>query len=189
MSPLRRFLQIVYALVLVVAIGTIGYMTIEGWSFLDAIYMTIITISTVGYSEVAELSNAGRIFSIVLIIIGVGVMLYTLTTVVQYIIEGNLANILWRRRMNEKIAKLKDHIILCGYGRVGTEVARVFEEEGVLFVVIDPDAEALGGAALNGHLYLQGSATSDETLKEVGIDKARGLVAAAGSDADNVFIT
>jgi len=91
--------------------------------------------------------------------------------------------------MNERITKLRDHIILCGYGRVGTEVARAFEEEGVPFVVIDPDAEAVGGAAFNGYLYLQGSATSDDVLKEAGVERARGLVAAAGSDADNVFIT
>jgi len=189
MSPLRRFLQIVYAFLLVVAIGIIGYMVIEGWSFLDALYMTVITISTVGYKEVADLSAAGRVFSILLIIGGVGIMFYILTTMVQYVIEGNLANIIWRRRMKEKISKLKDHIILCGYGRVGTEVARVFQAEGTPFVIIDPDQEAIGRAAFEGYLYLQGNATSDELLKEAGIDRSRALVAAVGSDADNVFIT
>jgi voltage-gated potassium channel len=189
MSPLRRFLQIVFAFLLVVAVGIIGYMIIEGWSFLDALYMTVITISTVGYKEVADLSVAGKVFSIALIIGGVGIMFYILTIMVQYIIEGNIANIMWRRRMKEGISKLKDHIIVCGYGRLGTEVARVFENEGTPFVVIDPDQEAIGRAAFEGHLYLQGNANSEEILKEAGIDRARALVVAVGSDADNVFIT
>jgi len=189
MSPRWRFLGVIYALLLVLAIGIIGYMTIEGWSFLDALYMTVITLSTVGYEEVADLSVAGRVFSIVLIISGVGVMLYTLTTIVQYITEGNLANILGRRRMKEKISKLKDHIILCGYGRVGTEVARVFEDEMTPFVIIDTDQEAINKATFNRYLCLQGNGTSDEILKEAGIGRARGLVAATGSDADNIFIT
>jgi voltage-gated potassium channel len=189
MSPLRRFLQISYALLVVVAAGVIGYMAIEGWSFIDALYMTVISLSTVGYKEVAELSTAGRVFTIVLIVGGVGVMFYTLTSIVQYVVEGNLANILWRRRMEEKISKLREHIILCGFGRVGTEVARVFAEEGTRFVVIDPDPDAIGRAAFQGYPYLQGNATSDEILRSAGIERAQALVAAAGDDADNVFIT
>jgi len=124
----------------------------------------------------------------VLIVIGVGVIFYALTTMVQYIIEGNLANILGRRRMKEKIAKLRDHIIVCGYGRVGREVARVFQEEKSPFVVIDYDKEAIAKAAEDGYLHLAGNATNDDILKEAGILQARGLVAATGSDADNVFI-
>jgi len=189
MSPSRRILQIVYALIIVVAIGIVGYMTIEGWSFLDSLYMTITTLSTVGYKEVHELSFSGRIFTIVLIIGGVGIMFYGLTTVVQYVIEGNIANILRRRPVKEKIAKLKDHIIVCGYGRVGREVARVFESEGSSFIIIDPDPQAITKAANDGYLFVQGNATNDEVLKEAGIERARALVAAAGDDADNVFIT
>jgi len=188
-SPLRRFLQIIYALLLVIAIGVIGYRIIEGWPFLDTLYMTVITLSTVGYNEVGHLSTAGRIFSIFLIISGVGVMLYTLTTVVQYIVEGNLRNVWGRRRMQEKISKLKDHIVLCGYGRVGKEAARVFEQENTPFVVIDPSHEAIATAIAQGHMCLQGDATSDDMLKNAGILQARGLVAATGSDADNLFIT
>ncbi len=114
MNPRQRFLQVIYALHLVVALGVIGYMTIEGWSFLDALYMTVITLSTVGYSEVYDLSAAGRVSSIVLIIGGVGVMLYTLTYLVRYFSEGRFTNILGRHRMKEKISKLKRHIILYG---------------------------------------------------------------------------
>jgi len=109
-----RFLRILYALLFILTLGVIGYMFIEGWTFLDALYMTVVTISTVGYEEVHVLTQAGRIFTILLIIGGVGVMLYTLTAFVQYLLEGNLANMLGRRRMKERIGKLKNHIILCG---------------------------------------------------------------------------
>lgn len=189
MSFLRRFLRVIFALLLVIAVGVIGYMAIEGWSFLDALYMTVITLSTVGYSEVHDLSTAGRVFSVVLIIGGVGVMFYTLTTIVQYLTEGHLANILGRRRMKEKLSKLKGHVILCGYGRVGQEVARAFESEGTSFVVVDLDQEAVAKSADDGYLSLQGDATSDDVLNEARIHQARGLVAAAGSDADNIYIT
>ena len=116
MNLRQRFLWVIYALLLVITIGIIGYMTIENWSFLDALYMTVFTVSTVGYAEVHALSAVGRVFSIVLIIGGVGVMLYTLTTLVQYFIEGRFTNISGRHWIKEKIANLKGHIILCGYG-------------------------------------------------------------------------
>jgi len=189
MSTRRRFIIIVSALVIIVSIGVIGYEIIEGWSFIDALYMTVITLSTVGYGEVHHLSTAGRIFSIVLIISGVGAMLYTLTTIVQYILEGGFGDILGRRRMKEKIASLKRHVILCGYGKVGHEVARVFESEGTPFIIVEIDQETVSKAVENGYLCIQGNATSDDVLKEAGIERARALVAALGSDADNLYIT
>lgn len=189
MSTRRRFIIIISALVIIVSIGIIGYEIIEGWSFVDALYMTVITLSTVGYGEVHDLSTAGRIFSTVLIVSGVGAMLYTLTTIVQYILEGGFGSILGRRRMKEKIASLKRHVILCGYGKVGHEVARVFESEGTPFIIIEMDQETVSKAVDNGYLCIQGNATSDEVLKEAGIERARALVAALGSDADNLYIT
>ena len=119
-----------------VGAGTIGYMTIEGWSLPDAVYMTIITISTVGFEEVHALSETGRAFSITLIIGGTFIMLYTLTTLVQYILEGHLVSIWGRRRMKDRISRLRNHVILCGYGQVGREVAAVFAGEGTPFVVV-----------------------------------------------------
>ena len=189
MTQRRRLLTIVYVLIGIVAAGVIGYMLIEGWSFLDALYMTIITISTVGYQEVAPLSTAIKIFSVVLIVVGVGAMLYTLTTVVQYLLEGHLANIWGRRRMKDRITRLKDHVILCGHGLVGREVARAFVAEGVQFVVIERDPTALAAVTEKEYPYVEGDATLDEMLEAAGIARARALVAAVGSDADNVYVT
>jgi voltage-gated potassium channel len=164
-------------------------MIIEGWSFLDSLYMTIITISTVGFNEVHHMTSGGRIFSIVLIIGGVGSALYIFSSVISYLIEGHFRITFGRRRMRNRIAKLKEHFILCGYGRVGHEIARVFDEEGVPFVVIDNDDNTIARLEEDGYLYIHGDATDDTILTEAGIAKARGLVAAVGTDTDNTYIT
>jgi len=189
MSLRRRFQLGLSGLILVVCLGVVGYMTIEGWSFFDALYMSVVTLSTVGFEEVHDLSTAGRAFSIFLIVTGTGVMLYTLTTVVQYLLEGHLVSIWGRRRMKERISKLKDHVILCGYGLVGREVARVFRSEGTPFVVIEKEPAVVALAAEHEYLCLEGNATSDDMLVEAGIQRARALVTALGSDADNVYVT
>jgi voltage-gated potassium channel len=186
---MRRLAWSICALVLIVIIGVIGYEVIEGWSFIDALYMTITTITTVGFMEIHPLSFAGRIFTILLIIGGVGGALYILTTVGQYILEGQFGITMGRRRMKTKIAKLKGHFILCGYGRVGQEIAQAFSEEGAPFVIIDNDGQQAAKAETDGYLCLFADATSDEVLKEAGIKQARGLVAAVASDTDNTYIT
>jgi voltage-gated potassium channel len=184
---LRRLLLAIYVFVIIVAIGVIGYMVIEGWSFLDAIYMTITTITTVGFREVHPLSEAGRIFSIFLIIGGVGGALYILTTIMGHFIEAQFD--LGRRRMKNKISKIKNHYILCGYGRVGEAIAQTFSEEGTPFVIISNNEEHVAKAEKEGYLAIFGDATSDDVLEEAGIKRARGLVSAVGSDTDNTFIT
>ena len=189
MSPIRRLFWGVCVLVIIIAAGVIGYVVIEDWSFVDALYMTIITVTTVGYDEVHPLTTTGRIFSIFLIVGGVSGALYALSGIAGYIIEGHLGTTLGRRRMERTIAKLKEHFILCGYGRVGQEIARIFTEEGVPFVIIDKDQESIATAEKDGYLYVLGDATSDEVLKEAGIERARGLVIAVGNDADSVYIT
>jgi voltage-gated potassium channel len=189
MNLQNRLIRVAVILAVIVAGGTIGYMLIEGWSFLDALYMTITTITTVGYDEVHPLSDAGKTFSIFLIVGGVGGALYTLTTVVGYFVEGQFGSTLGRRQMKNRIARLKDHFIICGYGRVGQEVARTFTGEGMPFVVIDSSPERIAQAEKDGCPYLLANATEDEVLKEAGIEKARGLVAAVGGDVDNTYIT
>lgn len=185
----RRLLWLLTAFASILIVGTGGYMIIEGWSFLDAIYMTVTTITTVGYEEVHPLSTAGRIFSIVLIIGGMGGAFYALYGTVEYILSGYFRNTLWRRRMKARIAELKNHFILCGYGKVGQEIARSFAEEGVPFVVIDKSPETTASFEQAGYLYLIGDATSDDVLREAGIEQARGLVSAVDSDAENTYIT
>ncbi len=177
------------AILAIIVIGTIGYLIIEHWSFIDSIYMTITTLSTVGFQEVHKLSTAGRIFTMVLILVGTGTMLYAATAVVQYLLEGNLGNIIGRRRMKTEIAKLKGHTILCGYGKVGKEVAHVFKDEKTPFVVIEQDEKACNRATTDGFLCVNMNAANDEGLKEAGIMSAKALVAALGSDADNLYVT
>lgn len=184
-----KFIRIAIALVAVVGMGTLGYVLVERWSWFDALYMTIVTLSTVGFQEVHALSVAGRVLTMGLVVVGVGVMLYAATTAVQYVIEGNLGSILGRRRMREDIAKLKEHIILCGYGKIGQEVAQVLREEGVKFVVVESSREIADSAIADGCLTVHGDATTDEALKEAGIKTSRALIAALGSDADNLYVT
>ncbi len=188
MEPQKRLRRGIIILASIIAAGTIGYMLIEGWSPSDAIYMTVITISTVGYSEVHPLSAAGRIFSIILIIGGVSGALFVFSALVEYALAGRFGVARRRRQMKAKIANLKDHIILCGYGRVGEDIARTFSEEGVPFVIIDSRPDNITLAEEQGYLSLLGDATSDKMLLEAGIERARALVAAIGSDADNTYI-
>ena len=189
MSPTRRLIWGVVFLAAVIMSGVVGYMIIEGWVFIDALYMTVITITTVGYGEVHPLTAAGQIFSVFLIVGGVGGGLYVLSVIAGYVVEGHLRVMLGRRRMQANIAKLKDHFILCGYGRVGREVASIFAEENVPFIVIDKDEASIADAEKDGRLYIMADATDDEVLKEANIAKARGLIVAVGSDADCLYIT
>jgi len=185
----QRILPALYVLAITIVSGVTGYMVIERWSFIDALYMTILTITTVGYGEVQPLSQSGKVFSIVLMAGGVGGVLYTLSLFIQYLLEGQFGITLRRRRMKTEIAKQKEHVILCGYGRMGREIAHTFNDKGIDFVVIENSQEDAAKAGEDGCLCLQGDATNDEVLKEARIESARGLVAAVGSDVDNTFIT
>jgi len=191
MSILRvgRLRIAISALIATFIIGTVGYWLIEGWSLLDSLYMTAITISTVGYSEVGPLSSGGRVFSILLIVFGVGIMFYTVTLVFAYVAEGQFGTTLWRRRMKERIEELKDHYIVCGYGRVGREVTLHIKENQVPFVVIEKEQAHVDLAVKEDCLCIKGDVTSDEVLKQAGIEKARALIASVGQDVDNVYVT
>jgi voltage-gated potassium channel len=189
MSPLKRLIWGIIALAVIIVTGTVGYLLIEGWSFLDSLFMTITTITTVGYDEVHPLSDGGRIFTSLLIVGGVGGALYTLTAIVAYVVEGEFGTTIGRRQMKNKIGKLKEHFIICGYGRVGQEIANVFIEEQVPFVVIDNNHDKIVQADEGNRLYLFADATNDEVLKEAGIESARGLVVAVDGDAESTYIT
>jgi len=185
-KKLRRGLIILGSIIVA---GTIGYMVIDGWSFSDAIYMTVITISTVGYGEVHPLSPGSQIFTVFLIIGGVSGALFVFSALLEYILEGRFGIARRRRQMKAKIARLKDHFILCGYGRVGEDIAHIFDEEDIPFIVVDSRPENIALVEEAGYLNILGDATNDKILIEAGIERARGLVAAVGTDVDNTYIT
>ena len=162
-------------------------MLIEGWSAWDAFYMTVITVTTVGYKEVHDLSRTGQAFTVALLLGGVGSALYTFTLLATVVVEGGLPKKLQRRRHARMLETIKDHFIICGYGRIGSIVARQFERQKVPYVVVERDAERLQAAVDRGALALEADASREDVLKRVGIDRARGLIAAVGTDAENVY--
>jgi voltage-gated potassium channel len=169
-------------------VGTAGYMLVEGWTALDALFMTAITLSTVGYGEVQPLSAAGEVFSVFLIFFGVGAALYTFNAIIQTVLEGQLGEILEVRKMKSRIDALQDHFIVCGFGRVGYEVALELQAQGVPFVLIENDSEVQERAHGLGYLYVSENATAAEALEVAGIRRARCLIAVVGSDAENTYI-
>jgi voltage-gated potassium channel len=171
------------------AMGTVGYMAIERWSFMDALFMTVITVTTVGYGEVQPLDTSGRIFTIFLVLFGVGTAIYLLTTFVALVIEGDLGAAFGVTRMKTRIDQLRDHHILCGYGRVGEEIARALAEHETSFVVVESNRETLERAAKEGYLVVEGDAASDEILELAGVRRAKTLMAASDSDSGNTYIT
>jgi voltage-gated potassium channel len=165
-------------------------MLLLGWSLMDALYMTVITVGTVGYEEVQDLSNSttGRVWTMILIFGGVGLLLYAASSLVELTVEGTIRGYFRERRMRAEIDKLSRHYVLCGFGRVGRQVAREFARDGVPFVVIEQDPSKVEECLDQGYHVLLGEASEDATLEEAGIRRARGLVAAVNSDADNVFV-
>jgi voltage-gated potassium channel len=187
MKELRqKLLLALFLLGCIISFGTLGYMFIEGWDLLDSLYMTIITLASVGYKEVHELSFNGKIFTIVFIIGGVGTVAYALTAGVKIILEGELQDVFGRRRLEKRIKELKNHYIICGYGRMGKIICRELREKHQKFVVIEKGPDFT--AATEDILIIQGDATRDEALKEAGIDKARGLISVLPTDAENLFV-
>ena len=189
MERLKALEKAAILLVLITIVGTIGYMLIEHQSFLNALYMVIITITTIGYGETFTLGTGGEIFTIFLIIAGVGTVGYTLVSAVEFMIENSLTRMMGRRRMRKELESLVGHYILCGYGRVGQHIAEDLQDAGAKFVVIEKDPAAAEKAMARGFLVIRDDATSDDTLKEAGIERARGLVTALSSDAENLYIT
>ena len=175
------------ALVGVIVAGTVGYLVL-GFPFLDALYQTVTTVATVGFREVRPLSAAGQVFTIVLILVGVGTALFTFTQFLEAMVEGQIREELGRRRMDRQIARMDGHVIVCGFGRVGRNLAHYVAGAGQDIVVIENDPERAAAAEGSVHV-VRGDATSDEILKEAGIERARVLVTALNTDADNLFVT
>lgn len=185
----RRILIAIGVVGLVIAAGTLGYQFLLGWNFSDSLYMTLTTITTVGFKEVHPLEGLGRIWTLCLIFFGVGAMLYALSVVWQFILEGQLQNIFRRNRMERQTFLLTNHVIVCGYGKMGRIVVDELRRRKVPFVVMESMPEVALEAAENDCLVVEGDATHDETLRKAGVEKARAIVCVLDTDAKNLYVT
>lgn len=184
----HRLLKPTTVFLVVTVLGGFGYHTLEGWSFLDSLYMSVITVTTLGLQEVRPLGNAGRLFTIFLVIFGIGAFTYFATAVANYVIAGELRGYLGQRKMQKEIEQCRDHYIICGFGRMGFQVADEFKREGSPLVVLDKSPSAVQRAVEHDHLALLGNAGDDDVLRQAGIERARGLVAAIDNDAENLMV-
>lgn len=187
-NPLFRFRNPLLLLLAVMAYGTAGYMAIERWNALDASFMTLITISTVGYEEVHSLSAAGKVFTASLILGGISAMLWVLGIVTEILSTGELVEYRRWRTLENRRLKLRNHFIICGYGRMGSQVAKELDDNGVLTVVVDNNAEAIRRLRQEERTYIDGDAASEQILRAAGIEHARGLISAVDSDERAVYI-
>jgi len=172
---------------IVTAVGTAGYMVVEGWSPWDAFYMTIISVTTVGYREVHATSFAGQVWTVFVLLAGVSTLFYTASVVMAEIVEGGLRKGLESRRFNRMLEQLKDHFIICGYGRIGGVIADEFQRQGIPYVVVDRDPDRVHAVIARGGMAVEADASREDVLRRIGIDRARGLIAAVGTDAENVY--
>jgi voltage-gated potassium channel len=183
-----RLAYMLVALAASVALGTVGFCLVEGWSLGDSLYMTLMTVTTVGYGPPHPLSPAGRNFSIVFMVVGVGTAGYALSSAVQALVQSEIVSTFGKRRRQREMSRMHDHFIVCGAGRVGTRVVRELQRAGVPFVAIESDARKAAELNLPDSQVLVRDATLDETLREAGVERARGLVACLPDDAENLYV-
>lgn len=189
MDPVRHLKISVFVLGLLITVGVTGYMGIEGWNFLDALYMTVITLGTVGFREVHDLSDAGKLFTMGLIVVGVSVLGYIVGSLAQIMFEGQFQRIIGRKKVEKRIDALQDHYIICGFGRIGALICKEFAAKPLPFLVIEKHPEVHDKLHQEEYLHIRGDATEDETLLRAGIKRAKGLISVVTSDTENVYIT
>lgn len=189
MDPVRHLKISVFVLGLLITVGVTGYMGIEGWNFLDALYMTVITLGTVGFREVHDLSDAGKLFTMGLIVVGVSVLGYIVGSLAQIMFEGQFQRIIGRKKVEKRIDALQDHYIICGFGRIGALICKEFTAKPLPFLVIEKHPEVHEKLHQEEYLHIRGDATEDETLLRAGIKRAKGLISVVTSDTENVYIT
>lgn len=185
----QRLLTVLAFLVALWTVGVVGYMVLEGWSLMEALYMTAISLTTVGYGEVRPLTVGGRIFTIILLSLGVGFFFYALGVLAEAAVEGHLKGIWERRRMEKAIAALSHHFVVCGFGRIGRTICREISERKIPVVVVENDPKTIEGVRQSGVPYVEGDATHDEILVRAGVERARGVICVLHTDADNVYVT
>lgn len=176
-------------LLVIVIVATACYMLLEGFTFLEALYMVVITLSTVGFEEVRKLSPGGRVLTMCLIVAGVGTVAFAISRLFEFVLEGHLRGFRRSRKMHKTLRELEGHYVICGFGRVGHQIAEEFEEHGVSFAVVDSNPKHAAELTARGIPHVIGSVADDAVLEEVGIARAKGIVAAVDSDAENVLIT
>lgn len=185
--PVIRLFNALLVLVAILLGGTAGFMLIEGWTFLDAIYMTVISLTTVGFQEVNPLTEEGKVFTMLLVIGGMGTMAYTAFVMTQLLVERQLRLVLGRSKMDRHLDEMKDHVVVCGHGRVGSHICTELQTRQVPFVVIDRDPDDAG--VRKGMFFVRGDATEEDVLLIAHVERAKSLITALPHDAENVFIT
>ncbi len=184
----RSWFVPLFGLLLLVGVGTLGYMHVESLSLLDSLYITVVALTTAGSRQPQELTPTGRIFTIALVVFGVTTAAWTARAMIESFWQEESSGQRRRRRMQKMLHDLNDHFIVCGYGRIGSEICRYLRGRHMPHCVVDDNATYLANADADGELYIQGSCHNDEMLRTAGIERARGLVAATGSDAENIFV-
>ena len=177
-----------FGLLIIIIVGTFGYHLIEGWNFLESLYTTIQTISTVGYGDYTPQTGEGKLFTIILIVFGVGTMLYTVGMLAETMVEGRLRALAGKGKQEKMIEKMKNHYIICGCGRIGQLICRELKADKMDFVVIDSDPEVIQKIEEEGFVYYRGDATQDKSLLGAGIKRAKGIVCVLPTDAENLYV-
>ena len=185
LAGLRRLWASLGALLMVMVIGVTGYLAF-GYGLLDAVFQTVTTVTTDGFGEVHRFGPGQKVFTIVLVLLGVSTAAYSAGVLIEFFVEGYLGGAFRRRRMDREVRSMQDHVIVCGWGRVGTSIARFLKADQADVVVVDTSLERL--ATVNGP-YVQGDATDEDVLREAGIDRAKVLITALNADADNLYVT
>jgi voltage-gated potassium channel len=185
---LRKVFVLTTVLLALLVFGSLGFVWLEGWNFFDALYMTVTTLTTVGYGEVHPLSRTGKAYNMVLILAGMGVLFYIISVLARVVVEGEIKEALGKHKFMKDIKKLRDHYIICGFGRIGEIIARQLNQRGISLVVVETNPENLDRLEESGYYFVTGDATREEVLLEAGIERARGLVSVVSSDAGNVYI-
>jgi voltage-gated potassium channel len=186
--PTGKVLRVVLLLMGLILAGTFGFVRLEGLTILDAVYLTAETLSTVGYGNISPLTPEGKVFSVVLMLGGASVALAAAGLLVAYIVEGRLAGFFGKRREMRQIEKMKDHVVLCGFGQMGRRVAQMLQQSSIPCLVVEGDDERAEEARSAGFLVVDGDATEEGIMKRVGLDRARGLITCIGDDAENLYI-
>lgn len=188
LNPRSRILRLILISIIVVFTGSFGYVLIEKWSWADSLYMTAITLSTVGFGEVQSLSPTGRVFTVFLIFVGVGLIVYSLSTMAEYLVSLNMEHEWDKRRSRNMVKKMEDHVIVCGIGQVGGSAASTLLESGQQVVLLDINPDRVNAAHEADMVAIEGDATQDEVLQMAGIGRAKSIIVSTGDDSLNLFI-